>query len=551
MYWIVLFVKVVNLSCSYVMKLKITHNKMKIIYTKSQLLTLGFILLSLLSFAQYQNVMIANSGTSLSEPSISMNPKNTNQLVAGSNLNLFYISEDGGYNWTQQTLVCPEYSVWGDPCIIVDTVGDFYFLHLSNPENGNWIDRIVCQKLDFETYEWSGGSYMGLNGTKAQDKEWAVVDGASNSIYVTWTQFDQYGTPAANKFSNILFSKSVDAGETWSEAIQINEISGNCVDGDETTEGAVPTIGPNGEIYVAWAGPAGIVFDKSLDGGETWLDEDIFINAQPTGWDYNIPGISRANGLPITCCDISPSEYNGTIYVNWSDQRNGEDDTDIWLSKSTDGGETWSQAIRVNDDPPGKQQFFTWMTIDQTNGEIIIVFYDRRDYDDTNTDVYIARSTDGGETFENIKISETPFMPSSNVFFGDYTNITAHNGQIRPIWARADGTAMSIWTAIINQTTDVAPLTDQKPTSLEQNYPNPFKESTYISYKLRKPANVTLSVYDVFGQKVATMVNNKQKNIGKYIEQFTANDYNIKAGVYYFTLQIENRIEKQKMIIID
>ena len=521
---------------------------MKNIYIKYLLLAI-FTISSTFSFSQYQNIMIAN-GSSLSEPSISMNPKNTNQLVAGSNLNQFYISDDGGYNWTQQTLISPEYGVWGDPCIVIDTAGDFYFLHLSNPVNGNWIDRIVSQKLDFETYEWTTGSYMGLNGEKAQDKEWAVIDSATNTIYVTWTQFDQYGTDDPDKYSNILFSKSVDAGETWSDAIQINEISGNCVDGDETTEGAVPAVGPNGEVYVAWAGPVGIVFDKSLDGGNTWLDQDIPVNPQPTGWDYSIPGISRANGLPITCCDISPSEYNGTIYVNWSDQRNGEDDTDIWISKSTDGGNTWSDALRVNNDPPGKQQFFTWMTIDQTNGEIIIVFYDRRNYINKNTDVYIARSTNGGESFENIKISESPFLPSSSVFFGDYTNITAHNGIIRPIWARADGTAMSIWTAIIDHTTDVAEPTEKIPFSLAQNYPNPFNESTYISYKLREPATVTLSVYDVFGRKITTMVNNKQQDIGKYIEQFNVYDYNIESGVYYFILKIGSISKKQKMLIV-
>jgi hypothetical protein len=515
------------------------------------LLLLALLSFSLFGFSQYQNVMIANSGSSLSEPSITINQKNTDQLVAGSNLKYYYISENGGLNWTTGTLTSPEYGVWGDPCIIVDTAGDFYFLHLANPANGNWIDRIVSQKLDFDTYQWNDGNYMGLNGTKAQDKEWAVVDYATNTIYVTWTQFDDYGTSDPTKFSNIHFSKSIDAGETWTEAIQINEISGNCVDSDLTTEGAVPAVGPNGEIYVAWSGPAGIVFDRSYDHGETWLDEDIFINEQPGGWDLDIPGIMRCNGMPITCCDLSNSEYNGTIYVNWSDQRNGVDDTDIWLSKSTDGGNTWTEALRINDDPPGKQQFFTWMTIDQTNGEIIIVFYDRRNYDNTNTDVYIARSSDGGTTFENIKISDSPFMPSSNVFFGDYTNITAHDGRIRPIWARADGISMSIWTAIIDVSTDMAKPNEQMPFSLEQNYPNPFRESTYISYKIRRPSSVTLSVYDIYGRRVGVIINNKNKETGKYIEQFNAAEYNIPSGIYYFTLQIGDVVKKQKMIIVD
>ncbi len=191
------------------------------------------------------------------------------------------------------------------------------------------------------------------------------------------------------------------------------------------------------------------------------------------------------------------------------------------------------------------------MTIDQTTGEVVIVFYDRRDYDNNNTDVYIARSSDGGETFENVKISESPFMPSSSVFFGDYTNITAHDGKIRPIWARADGTNRSIWIAIVDVTTDLAEPIEKMPYSLEQNYPNPFSESTYISYKLRRPSLVSLTVYDMFGRQVAVIINCKNKEAGKYIEQFNASDYHINSGVYYFTLQIGNKVEKQKMILVD
>ena len=517
---------------------------------KNFILTIVILLFALPGFSQYQNVMISNV-SSPNEPSICMNPRNPDQVIAAANTDKYFVSSDGGFTWFAGILTSPGYRVWGDPCIIIDTAGSFYFLHLSYVPGGPWIDRIYSQKYDFENNVWSDGSYMGKNGEKAQDKEWAVVDSATNNIYVTWTQFDQYGTSDPTKFSNIHFSKSTDAGETWSDAIQINEVSGDCEDDDNTTEGAVPTIGPNGEIFVAWAGPAGIVFDRSYDQGETWLDEDIFIDSQPEGWAYDISGIMRANGMPITCCDLSNSEYNGTIYVNWSDQRNGEDDTDIWLSKSTDGGDTWTEALRVNDDPPGKQQFFTWMTIDQTNGEIIIVFYDRRNYDNTNTDVYIARSSDGGETFENVRISESPFMPSSSVFFGDYTNITAHNGKIRPIWARADGTSMSIWTAIIDVSTDMAKVQEQMPFSLEQNYPNPFRESTYLSFKIRRPSIVSLSVYDMFGRRVAVVIDNQTKDAGKYIEQFNASDYNIPSGVYYFTLQIGNIVEKQKMILVD
>jgi hypothetical protein len=237
--------------------------------------------------------------------------------------------------------------------------------------------------------------------------------------------------------------------------------------------------------------------------------------------------------------------------VNWSDQRNGEDDTDIWISKSTDGGNTWTEALRVNDDEPGKQQFFTWMTVDQANGDIYIVFYDRRNYDDRNTDVYLARSTDGGETFENLLISETPFLPSSNVFFGDYSNITAHNHQVRPIWARAEGSSMSIWTAIIDMSVGVTEAEAFVPLSLTQNYPNPFIETTYFSYKITEASKITLAVYDLYGRLVTMLVDNQMIAPGKYNDQFNAGKYHLTGGVYYLTLTQKGQVQKRKMLLIE
>jgi hypothetical protein len=64
---------------------------------------------------------------------------------------------------------------------------------------------------------------------------------------------------------------------------------------------------------------------------------------------------------------------------------------------------------------------------------------------------YLAYSFDGGLSFKNIKISETPFIPTDTSFFGDYTNISAHKGIVAPIWARMDNGKTSVWTAIITQ----------------------------------------------------------------------------------------------------
>ena len=106
--------------------------------------------------------------------------------------------------------------------------------------------------------------------------------------------------------------------------------------------------------------------------------------------------------------------------------------------------------MRVNKDTARAHQFLPWMTVDQSTGYIYAMYYDRRNFDDNRTDVYLAYSTDGS-TFTEVRISESPFVPTAENFFGDYTNISASDGIITPIWTRMDEGKTSIWTTIIKQ----------------------------------------------------------------------------------------------------
>jgi Secretion system C-terminal sorting domain len=500
-----------------------------------------------------QNVFIGNSNMA-NEPSIAINPNNTNQLVAASNISNYYTSNDAGLTWTEGQLDS-SFGVWGDPVIIADNQNNFYFFHLSNPAMsgtpGNWIDRIVCQKTSNLGTSWTDGSYTGLNGTKKQDKHWAIFDNNNNNIYAAWTQFDAYGTADPTKKSIIRFSKSSDFGSTWSTPLKLNNVDGNCVDESDTVEGCVPAIGPNGQIYTSWSGPAGIVFKKSLDQGASWSTNETTISAI-SRWAYSVPGLDRTNGQPVTVCDVAPSSpHNGTIYINWSDQRNGFNDTDIFLSKSTDQGTTWTAPLRVNNDAPGKHQFLSWMTIDQTTGYIYIVFYDRRNYNDNQTDVYLAYSTNGGTSFTNTKISTTPFIPVDSVFFGDYTNITAHNGVIRPIWARMDSGVTSVYTAIINQTSlanKEYDLDDNNESEIT-NYPNPASASevSFFSFKLYKESPITIKIYDLSGKEIMTFIDNKTYGFGKHIEKMKSSL--LPSGEYIYTIKSDYYLKSKKMII--
>ncbi len=412
---------------------------------------------SVFAQSKYYNVQIhsAYGGIGPCEPSIAVGLEDPDIIVAGAVLNNVYRSTDGGFTWTIEKLQSP-YGVWGDPCIVSNTNGDFHFLHLSDPTGQNWnsgkiLDRIVCQTSTDGGRSWDNGTYTGMRHPRDQDREWAVVDLRNNALYTSWTEFDEYGSGNyPEDRSRILFSRYTGEGESgWSEPVVLSQLEGDCVDSDSTTEGAVPAVGPDGQIYVAWSFGGKIYFDRSADGGITWLREDLIVTDQPGGWDIDISGLDRCNGMPVTGCDVSKGPYRGRIYVNWADQRNGE--TDIFIVYSDDHGTTWSDPIRVNNDEGEAHQFLTWMAVDPVTGHVYIVFYDRRNHRDNTTDVYLASSTDGGETWTNERISESPFTPENGLFFGDYNNISAYDGVVRPIWTRQDGLQTSIWTAIINK----------------------------------------------------------------------------------------------------
>ncbi len=421
--------------------------------------TITAILLLIFTYvdAQFENVKIYENRAlpmGICEPSIVINPANQNNIVAGGILNFVFVSNDRGKTWSKDRMKSKS-GVFGDPCLVADNKNHIYYLHLSDPDHRGWssenlLDRIVVQRSNDGGNNWQGDGYTGLNHPKDQDKQWACTNFNNQDIAVTWTQFDKYNSRDTNHKSNILFSQSTDLGETFSHPIRINEKSGNCLDDDQTTEGAVPAFGPNGEIYVAWSMEEKIYFDRSFDNGKTWLEKDIEVANQPGGWTMDIPGIQRCNGMPITVSDVSQGPFRGAVYVCWADIREGENNANIYVSSSMSKGVTWSEPIQINDDSTQTHQFFPWMSIDPVTGYLYVVFYDRRAYADNQTDVYLAYSKDAGQTWVNEKISESPFTPNPMVFFGDYNNISAYNGIVRPIWTRYEKGKMSIWTAIID-----------------------------------------------------------------------------------------------------
>jgi len=90
-------------------------------------------------------------------------------------------------------------------------------------------------------------------------------------------------------------------------------------------------------------------------------------------------------------------------------------------------------------------------------------------------------------------------------------------------------------------------LVTPKEFSLSQNYPNPFNPSTLIKYQLPISSQVTIKVYDVLGDEVATLVN-EEKPIGFYEIDFDASRF--ASGVYLYKIQAGSFVSAKKMILI-
>jgi hypothetical protein len=163
----------------------------------------------------------------------------------------------------------------------------------------------------------------------------------------------------------------------------------------------------------------------------------------------------------------------------------------------------------------------------------------------------MAVSRDGGETFDNFKVSESPFNPDPGIFFGDYTNVSACNNIVRPIWTRLDNGALSVVTAIVDSL--YVGITPEKispvPFSLDQNYPNPSTGTTSFSFKIHQPSRVSLRIFDLFGNEVACLLNNKPMDKGKYIERFDTRSRGLAPGFYYFSLVNTEQSIIRKMVV--
>ncbi len=442
--------------------------------------------------APYLNVRVSNdSARAHSEPEIAENPNNPLDLVGGSKFftdparyafNIgYYYSMDGGCTWTDGGLL-PGFK---SPT----TTSDITFAF--GPNN-----RVYAAVLDTDNQNQSGVSvststdggrtfglpvhvYNNTDGTIFSDKPWIGVSPRDGSIVVVWSYDHQ--EPVCNDPNaaqacpqELGFAKSTDGGLTFSPVRQVEGTAPFCTNPADTRPantnscdavlGATPAFLPDGTLAVAYAYvdlgatstitiPTRMIVLTSSDGGDTWNTPVLVATIHDIPSPF--PGLKFRNfSLPAFAADPRTNH----LYIAWADSRN--DPSDIYLSSSSDDGQSWSAPVRVNDDTLGNGalQFQPQLAV-APDGVVSVAFFDTR-YDPQHKliDETLAQSLDHGQTFlPNVRVTtqswdsnvDLPLDFNHNGFIGDYQGLSADDHFVHPFWNDTRTGSQEIFTAAV------------------------------------------------------------------------------------------------------
>jgi hypothetical protein len=406
------------------------------------------------------------------EPFVAVNPANPSNIVGvfqqdrwsngGAHGLVASTSHDGGATWTESWAhfsTCAggtaanggDYDRASDPWVTFAPNGDVYQISLSATA-GLTVSAVLVSKSVDGGDTWSEPTTLARNisgfpeGPGFNDKESITADPTNaNNVYAVWDRSrfpsDNAGlTGQANAASirgDIMFSRTTNGGQTWEPARDI--LVGNK---NEFTIGNQIAVLPNGTLVDIFedfngSGRQGSPnqFHQSViistDEGVTWSKPiDISTDGSVAVRDPDTGAFVRSGaGLP----DIAVAP-NGTLYAVWSDGRfSGFTHDDVALSRSTDGGHTWSAPIKANGSPTGVTAFTPSVDV-ASDGAVAVTYYDFRNNTPSTstlpTDAFAIFSHDGGSTFGGeVRLTSTSFdldlaPRAGGLFLGDYVGLS-------------------------------------------------------------------------------------------------------------------------------
>jgi len=505
------------------------------------------------------NFRIFPSSTTQTEVFITVHPSNPDILFSTANTISFtpsfflsegiYVTTNFGFSWYGSD-TCNGANVFfhgGDPGITIDKNGTFIITRLGRtPFYGLYSHFSTDMGLT-----WSNQKNI---STDDLERAATISDVNTASLfygrtYTTWVKF----IPPYP----IMTSFTTNGGSTWSAPKQVNNPPQRCAGGDISTNkqghvficwAGVTSVSPFSEVHVGVA--------SSSNGGIDWNVKEKAFDVSGIQGVLSSKQNIRVNGLPRIAVDNSEGIRSGWIYIVTSEKNLSPagNDPDIILRRSTDSGNTWSAGIRVNQDPvnTGKTQFFPAIHVDD-NGGVNIIYYDDRNTTNDSSGVFLSRSTDGGDTWIDYEISDHNFKPApigglGQGYQGDNIGLTSSRKILWPVWMDNSTGIYQVWSTKIDLTrlsiNDEIQIEDFM---LFQNYPNPINSSTRIEYSVSRSEKVKLKVYDLLGREIITLVD-EVKPSGKYEIEFNAS--NLPSGVYLYSLTAGKFSSTKKLVVI-
>jgi photosystem II stability/assembly factor-like uncharacterized protein len=294
-----------------------------------------------------------------------------------------------------------------------------------------------------------------------------------------------------------------------------------------------------GTNLFAGTSPGGVFL--STDNGTSWTEK----NSGLTNTAINEFAVIGTNLFAATNGKVFLTTDNGT---NWTDISSGlsgtqasglaVNGTDLFVGMfsygvflTTDNGGTWTSVITGLTDP----SVLCLLNLDGMN--LLAGTYGSGVYHSSD---YGASWTTFNDGLTNLNISS---------FAESYTG--SASGGNSYIFAGTLGAASSVWRRSVSDITSVEErIITITPAaySLQQNYPNPFNPSTRIVYSVPQQSIITIKVFDILGDKIATLVN-ENKEAGTY--ELTWNAGNLSGGIYFYQLRAGKFIQTKKMILLN
>lgn len=489
--------------------------------------------------ANGQNII----GDAANEPSLAVDPNNPNKMIIGwrqfDNINSnfrqagYAFTTNGGQTWTFPGSI--NSGVFrSDPVLDIDTDGTFYYNSLTSN------DGIYTCKV----FRSTDGGQSWDEGVEAKggDKQWMVIDktdgpGKDNN-YSYWTSYWSSCQPGN-------FTRSVDKGESY----------GPCVSVLGDPYWGTLAVAPDGALYISGSGWYGIMVAKSTNAqhplvSTSWdFYTDVNMDGDITsGADVNPGGLLGQANIAV---DYSTSACNGNVYVLASIARNNGDPGDVMFSRSIDGGLSWTNPHRVNQDFSfSNTQWFGTMSV-APNGRIDAVWLDTRDAPaglSRMSALYYSYSVNQGETWSiNQRISES-FDPHvgwpNQEKMGDYFHSISDDGGVHLAWANTLNGGQDVYYSRIALDLTAVQNNLQEPLLLSV-FPNPVAQKAQLTYQSSSGGTVNIQLFDVRG-KLMYSTNETEIKVGTNSTILNLGDW--PNGVYFCTLSTAAMAKTIKII---